>query len=410
VTPGRQVGRYRILRELGRGSMGVVYAADDPVLGRRVALKTIQQDLGDEACQNRFFAEARAAASLSHPGIVVVYDIGKDAATRQLFMALEYLEGRTLEQVIAGDDRPDWRAAAAIGAGMAEALQHAHERGIVHRDIKPSNVMLLPSGEPKIMDFGIAKLPSSQLTRAGEMMGSPAYMSPERAREQPVDHRSDIFSLGAVLYELLTGQRAFGAPSIPAILRRVASEDPPPVTRLEPGVPAALGEIVERSLAKDPARRHASSGELAAELRALLGRGAAPARRARVPAAALGTAVADGTPRTSTALALPANLRVSLAILSGPARGRAVTLERPRLVIGRAGVGKADLELDDAEVSGAHAAIECRGEHVALRDLASTNGTWIGEERVAHAELEDGAEFRIGKTRFMLTLSLIGLD
>jgi pSer/pThr/pTyr-binding forkhead associated (FHA) protein len=120
--------------------------------------------------------------------------------------------------------------------------------------------------------------------------------------------------------------------------------------------------------------------------------------------------VADGTPRTSTALALPQNLRVSLAILSGPSQGRAVTLERPRLVIGRAGVGKADLEIDDAEVSGAHAAIECRGEHVALRDLASTNGTWIGEERVAHADLEDGSEFRVGKTRFMLTLSLIELD
>jgi serine/threonine protein kinase len=406
------VGRYRILRELGRGSMGVVYAADDPVLGRRVALKTIQQDLGGEAYQKRFFAEARAAAGLSHPGIVVVYDIGKDAATRQLFMALEYLEGRTLEQVIAGDSRPDWRAAAAIGAAVAEALHHAHERGIVHRDIKPSNVMLLPTGEPKIMDFGIAKLPASQLTRAGEVMGSPAYMSPERAREQPVDHRADIFSLGAVLYELLTGRRAFGAPSIPAILRRVASEDPALVSQLVPGLPAALGSIVQRALAKDPRRRHASSGELAAELRALLGRAPAATRRSAVslPEGALGTAVAGGTPRTSTALALPENLRVSLAILSGPGKGRAVSLERPRLVIGRAGVGKADLEIDDAEVSGAHAAIECRGEQIALRDLASTNGTWIGKERIAHADLEDGAEFRIGKTRFMLTLSLRELD
>jgi serine/threonine protein kinase len=342
----------------------------------------------------------------------VVYDIGKDAATRQLFMALEFLEGRTLERVIAEDSHLGWREAAGIAASVAEALHHAHERGIVHRDVKPSNVMLLPTGEPKIMDFGIAKLPASQLTRAGEVMGSPAYMSPERAREQPVDHRADIFSLGAVLYELLTGRRAFGAPSIPAILRRVASEDPAPVSQLEPGLPAGLDAVVRRALAKDPERRHASGEELAAELRAVLGRAPARTRKgaARLPAAALGTAVADGTPRTSTALALPANLRVSLAILSGPSQGRAVTLERPRLVIGRAGVGKADLEIEDAEVSGAHAAVECRGEHVALRDLASTNGTWIGEERIAHADLEDGAEFRIGKTRFMLTLALVELD
>jgi serine/threonine-protein kinase len=342
---------------------------------------------------------------------VVVYDIGKDAGTRQLFMALEYLEGRTLELVIAADSRPDWPEALAIIAGVADALQHAHDRGIVHRDVKPSNVMLLEGRETKIMDFGIAKLPASQLTRAGEVMGSPAYMSPERAREQAVDHRADLFSLGAVLYELLTGQRAFGASSIPAIMRRVASEDPPPVSRVAPALPAALDAVVQRALAKDPARRHASGSELAGELRALLGAGGPRTRRnAKLPAAALGTAVAGGTPRTSTALALPRNLRVALAILSGAAQGRAVTLEKPRLVIGRAGVGKADLEIDDSEVSGAHAAIECRHEQVVLRDLSSTNGTWIGDERIAHAEIEDGTEFRVGKTRFMLTLSLLELD
>jgi hypothetical protein len=310
--------------------------------------------------------------------------------------------------VIADDDRLDWRQSAEVAAAVAEALQHAHERGIVHRDVKPSNVMLLPNGEPKIMDFGIAKLPTSQLTRAGEVMGSPAYMSPERAGEKPVDHRTDLFSLGAVLYELLTGQRAFGAPSIPAILRRVASEDPPPVSQVAPALPSALDGIVQRALAKDPACRHASGGELAAELRSLLG--PAPSRTRRgpaVPAAGLGTAVADLTPRTSTALRLPDKVRVALAILSGSSRGRAFTLERPRLVIGRAGAGKADLEIEDAEVSGAHAAIECRGERVTLRDLASTNGTWVDEERVVHADLEDGSEFRIGKTRFMLTASLV---
>ena len=271
----RILGRYEIQEEIGRGMMGVVYRALDPALGRTVALKTVSLLLAvpDEdraGFEQRFLNEARIAAGLNHPGIVVVHDVGRDAGSASLYIALEYLEGETLAERVKRDGRLDWREALRLTAKVADALHHAHERHIVHRDVKPANIMLLPNGQPKLMDFGIAKIPTSQLTNAGEFFGTPSYMSPEQAGGEPLDARSDVFSLGAVLYLLLTGTRAFDAPSVPGILARVAKKDPPPPSKLTPGMPAVVDDIVARALAKDSGRRYATAHMLAEDIQDVL--------------------------------------------------------------------------------------------------------------------------------------------
>jgi eukaryotic-like serine/threonine-protein kinase len=266
------IGRYEIRRELGRGTMGVVYEALDPVLGRRVALKTIQlafpaSEAEREAFEKRFFNEARVAAGLQHPSIVVIHDFGRDPASGVLFMALEYLAGRPLsEEALPLEPREALR----LIARVAEALHVAHEQGIVHRDIKPGNIMRLPSGDPKILDFGIAKAPASDLTAAGQVFGTPVNMSPEQTQGQSLDGRSDLFSLGTVLYHLLTGVRAFHADSLGAILGRVMHEDPPPPSRLVPGLPAGVDAVVARALAKDPTQRYRDGRAFASDLTDIL--------------------------------------------------------------------------------------------------------------------------------------------
>jgi hypothetical protein len=271
----RILGRYEIQEEIGRGMMGVVYRALDPALGRTVALKTVSLLLAvpDEdraGFEQRFLNEARIAAGLNHPGIVVVHDVGRDPGSASLYIALEYLEGETLAERVKREGRLDWREALRLTAKVAEALHHAHERHIVHRDVKPANIMLLPNGQPKLMDFGIAKIPASQLTSAGEFFGTPSYMSPEQATGEPLDARSDVFSLGAVLYLMLTGVRAFDAPSVPGILARVAKKDPPPPSKLTPGLPAVVDDIVARALAKDSGQRYTTAHMLAEDIQDVL--------------------------------------------------------------------------------------------------------------------------------------------
>ncbi len=192
-----RIGRYDIQRELGRGMMGIVYQARDSVLQRNVALKTISlafavSEQERETFEARFLQEARAAATLAHPGIVVVYDVGIDLNVGTLYMALEFLRGKTLESVLATGHVLDWREALRTIARVAEALHHAHAHGIVHRDVKPANIMILASGEPKVMDFGVAKLEGGQLTTRGQVLGSPPYMSPEQTQGESLDARSDL--------------------------------------------------------------------------------------------------------------------------------------------------------------------------------------------------------------------------
>jgi eukaryotic-like serine/threonine-protein kinase len=265
------VGRYEIRRELGRGAMGVVYEAYDPDLGRRIALKTLLPVPREEreAFEQRFFAEARAAR-LAHPGIVVVHDVGRDAGTGTLFLALEYLEGRTLSDV-ASEGRLDWREAFRLGVQVARALQYAHAQGIVHRDMKPANVMVLPSGQTKIMDFGIAggmvdTARFKKLTSPGEFLGTPLYTAPEQATNEKLDGRADVFSLGSILYTLIAGEPAFAADSIPEIVGRVVNDDPVPLTRIVRGLPAEADRVVSRAMAKDPADRYPDAQSFADDM------------------------------------------------------------------------------------------------------------------------------------------------
>jgi serine/threonine protein kinase len=273
-------GRYIVRRELGRGSMGVVYEAEDPVLGRTVAVKTI--DLLFPAggavrtdFERRFFTEARVAAQLSHPGIVVCHDVGKDAQSGRLFIVFEHLRGQTLEERVAQGPL-EWREALGLVVQVGRAIHHAHEHGVVHRDLKPANIMLLDGGAAsaavKIMDFGVARLESlgPRITRTGQAFGSPLYMSPEQALGQPSSARSDIFSLGSVLCTLVLGRPWFEAPNLPKIVDRLAHDDPPRLSRLRPGVPPSLDLVVAKALAKLEDERYRSAADFADDLEDVL--------------------------------------------------------------------------------------------------------------------------------------------
>jgi hypothetical protein len=296
----RVIGRYRIQRVIGRGMMGVVYEAFDPDLDRTVALKSIQLTFTtapgqQEQFDQRFLAEARAAAGLSHPAVVVVHDVGRDPETGRPFIAFEHLRGRPLDDVVREEGPLEWRRALQVAAQVARALHVAHRRGIVHRDIKPANIMLLDGGQPKIMDFGIAKLPALELTSTGQFMGTPAYVSPEQLAGSPLDGRSDLFSLGAVLYFMLTGRVAFDGGSIPATLALITFRDPEPPSRVRPGIPADVDTLLACALAKAPDRRHGDALQLAQDLEEVAG-GRPPRHLPAQADAAPGTLVTPRAP------------------------------------------------------------------------------------------------------------------
>jgi serine/threonine-protein kinase len=271
TTKTKTIGRYRILGELGRGAMGVVYSAEDPVLDRPLAIKTIVIP-ADEAerkeYEARFTQEARAAGRLAHPGIVTIYDVGREGD--MVYMTMELLEGTDLGSK-AEKHRFGVREAVGIALQVAEAMAFAHDRGVVHRDIKPPNMMLLSGGRVKIMDFGIARMRSSDLkTQTGLMMGTPRYMSPEQVAGRPVDHRSDIFSLGTVLYEMLTGTKLFAGSDATEIVYNVSHLRPVPPSRINRQVPAMLDLVVAKALEKDVGERYQDAHQFAADLRACL--------------------------------------------------------------------------------------------------------------------------------------------
>jgi serine/threonine protein kinase len=272
-----KLGRYEIIRELGKGAMGVVYLAKDPLIGRLVALKTIR--LGSQVdeeevheFQERFVREAQAAGILSHPSIVTVHDIGRDDGSGNSFIAMEYVEGRTLKEILTQGRPFSPTDAAEVLSQIAGALAFAHRKGIVHRDVKPANIIICEENQAKITDFGIAKIASSvaNLTMTGQFLGTPNYMSPEQVKGAPVDGRSDIFSLGIVLYEALTRQKPFGGDSLTTISYRIVHDTYTPASRTDPRIPVAFDSVIARCLEKLPADRYQTATELASDLRGIL--------------------------------------------------------------------------------------------------------------------------------------------
>lgn len=258
--------RFRIDSLIAYGGMARVYKGTDLTLARTVAVKVLSEDLSrDPSFLLRFRREAQAAAALTHPNIVAVYDTGAEAGVH--YIVMEYVEGSTLAQVLAeqGPLSPD--RAAAIGSDVARALSAAHAKGIVHRDVKPGNIMIAKDGFVKVMDFGIAKAATSgALTQVGSILGTVAYLSPEQARGEEVDSRSDIYSLGAMIYQMLTGRAPLAAETLMEMVHKLNTQVPTAPSQLNPAVPEALEAVVMKTLAKEPARRYQQAGELSAAL------------------------------------------------------------------------------------------------------------------------------------------------
>jgi serine/threonine-protein kinase len=322
----KQLGRYRLLAELGRGAMGVVYRAQDPLLNRTVAVKSIIL-MDDPATRSdyeaRFLQEAKAAGGLNHPNLVTIHDVGREGDVA--YMAMELLEGTDLRALMARGSVP-LPFALDVLAQVADGLAHAHEHGVVHRDIKPGNIMIVHDRIAKIMDFGIARVRASDVkTQTGAILGSPRYMSPEQVTGQPADRRSDIFSLGVVLHELAAGEPPFTAPTMTQLMHQIATATPRPPSASNPAVPAMLDLIVARALQKQPAERYQSAAELASDLRSCLaelagGRGPQLARAATAPPKAGAATVAQaGVPLEKTAAAAEAATRTATSTVADAA-------------------------------------------------------------------------------------------
>lgn len=262
-----RIGRYKIVRELGRGAMGVVYHAIDPNIGRPVAIKTIhlaavRNPDEQKRLRERLFREARSAGILSHPGIVTIYDVEQQGDVA--YIAMEYVDGPTLDQVLSEPKPlPPERMFSILGQ-TASALDYAHQKGIVHRDIKPANIMIAADGTAKITDFGIAKITTSeQFTMTGSIVGTPHYMSPEQVQGQPVDGRSDQFSLAVIAYEMLTGEKPYTGDHLTTVVYKIVAEEPPLPHRVNPTLGPAIDAVLRKGLAKKADARYRTCGEFA---------------------------------------------------------------------------------------------------------------------------------------------------
>ena len=259
----RTIGRYEITGRLGKGAMGVVYSARDAMMERSVAIKVMMADLEDDPeTSSRFYREARSAGQLMHPNIITIFDMGQENG--RPYIVMEFLDGETLNKYITRPEAADVEIKIELMIQICQGLHAAHSNGIFHRDIKPGNLLVRSNGDLKIVDFGIARLASSSMTASGLIMGTPDYMSPEQARGQDIDQRSDIFSAGAVFYFILTGRKPFAAPDLAAVLLKVQTEEPLPIRESE--APPTLARIVMKALAKNPADRYHTCGRMVAEL------------------------------------------------------------------------------------------------------------------------------------------------
>ena len=259
-----QIGRYEILEIIGTGAHGRVARAHDPMIGRLVAIKLFPKELASGEARQRFLQEARVVGQLSHPAIITLHDMGIDEATQTPYLVMEFLEGQPLDRILEKGSVPYPRACAWAGE-VACALGAAHRKGVIHGDVKPANMLITDEGRVKLMDFGMARLASHD-SKATPLVGTPAYWCPEQIVGKPQDARSDLFSLGVVLYEMVTGKRPFDAESLQAICGRVLSSTPLPPSHANPSVPSNFDGIVARCLAKDPAARYAPAEALAEEL------------------------------------------------------------------------------------------------------------------------------------------------
>jgi len=269
----KRFGRYEVVGDLGRGAMGVVYKARDPQIDRLVALKTVplrgQEPEAEQEFRLRFLNEAQAAGRLHHPGIVSVFDVGEDPESHDPYIVMEYVPGEALNRVLAREKKMILATALRFACEIAEALDYAHGQGVIHRDIKPGNILITRDGHPKIADFGIAKLNLANLTLPGKVLGTPAYMAPEQLSGESVDGRSDLFSLGVILYAMVTGKSPFQGDNANTVTFKVANREPVPPSALDLNLPPELDKVIARAMAKDPAKRYPRGAEFAEAVRQL---------------------------------------------------------------------------------------------------------------------------------------------
>src|SRR5579863_3299139 len=261
----KTIGRYEIIELVGRGGMGVLYRARDAVLERNVAVKMMLLDFTtDQTARDRFQREARAVARLQHRNVVTIHELGEVDGTP--YIVMEFLSGRDLDAMLKGDVPMTLAQKLDVVIQLCDGLGYAHEQGIVHRDVKPGNVRVLEDGTVKILDFGIAKFAQSSITQSGMIMGTPSYMAPEQIMGKPVDGRADLFSVGVLLYELLSGQKPFTGESPTTVVYQIIHVEPPPVNASVPELPESLHEIVSRALQKNPDDRYSRASEMASDL------------------------------------------------------------------------------------------------------------------------------------------------